>query len=84
VARPCKKVIKYVNFSWRMQQLWSATVSNWRRNTAHDVIPSNFGGFAALAPDPGIFPRSARASTSFTWVWNSRQVIVWASNWSSS
>jgi hypothetical protein len=36
-----------VDFSRHIQQLCSARVSNWRRNTAHDVVPSNLGGSAA-------------------------------------
>jgi hypothetical protein len=56
VARPCKAVIKYVDFSRRVQQLCSATVRKWRRNTAHDVFSSNLGGFATPAP---VFSSSA-------------------------
>jgi hypothetical protein len=50
------------------QQLCSATVSNWRRNTAHVVDPSNLGGFAAPVPFPVLWyaPRSAWASTFST------------------
>jgi hypothetical protein len=52
VARPYKATIKYMDFSWLVQQLRSATVSNWCRNKAHDVVPSNLGGFPAPAPVP--------------------------------
>ena len=34
-------VIRYVDFYRRVQQLCSATVSNWRRNTAHELARSN-------------------------------------------
>jgi hypothetical protein len=65
VARPCKAVVKYVDFSRRIQQLCSAAVSNWRRNTAHYVVPSNFGGFAMPAPVPVPLPRSSLALDFF-------------------
>jgi hypothetical protein len=50
-------VIKYVDFSWRVQQLCCASVSNWSRNTAHDVVPSILSGFATPAPVPVPLPR---------------------------
>jgi hypothetical protein len=84
---PCKAVIKYIYFSRYVQQLCSATVSNWRRNTAHNVVPSNLGGSIELETIPVPLLRSARASTSGNCVWNSLRVIsvrvfvVYASTW---
>jgi hypothetical protein len=45
------------------------------RNTAHDVVPTNFGGFPALAPVPVPLPRSARASTSAILEPSSRRIL---------
>jgi hypothetical protein len=50
VARLCTVVIKYLDFSWLVQQLCSATFPNWRQNTAHDAVSPNFSEFAAPAP----------------------------------
>jgi hypothetical protein len=63
-----------VDFSRLGEQLCSATVSNWRRNTAHGVVPSNLCGFVAPAPVPLPFPCSASASSPLNCVWNSRRV----------
>jgi hypothetical protein len=44
--------------------LCSVTVSNWRRNTLHDVFPLNVGGCTMLVPTPCARPSSALASTT--------------------
>jgi hypothetical protein len=76
VARPFKAVIKYVNFTWHVQQMCSPTFSNWHRKMAHDVAPSIVGGFTAPALVPIPLLRSAPASTSFNCVWNSHGLNI--------
>jgi hypothetical protein len=66
VASLCKAEIRSADFSWRVEQLSSVTVSNWRRSTACGFNETAF----ALLP----LLRSAPSSTSFNCVWNSRQV----------
>jgi hypothetical protein len=50
----------------------SATISNWRQNTAQDIVSSNFGGCAMLTQAAGLLPWSATALTPSNWDWNSR------------
>jgi hypothetical protein len=71
--RTFRAVIKDVHFSWGFQWL-CATVSNLRRNTAQDAVPSNTGGCAVLALTPSPLPRSALATTNSNRLWNSRWV----------
>jgi hypothetical protein len=73
-ARPFSAVIRYVDFSWSEQRLCSATVSNWRRNTAQDVFPLNVGGYTVIVPTPCARPSSALASTASYLAWNLRLV----------
>jgi hypothetical protein len=40
---PCRTLNGWAAFLRGVQPLWSATVSNWRRNVAQDVDPSTFG-----------------------------------------
>jgi hypothetical protein len=80
-TRCSKAVIQYVGFSRRIQQLCSATVSNWRRNTAHDVVPSNFGGFVVLTPVPLPLPPSVRTSTPAILASSPRRVVPRPGSW---
>jgi hypothetical protein len=71
---PFSAVISYDDFSWSDQWLCSATVSNWRLNTAQDVFPLNVGGCPVLVPTSCARPSSALASTASNRAWNSRSM----------
>jgi hypothetical protein len=68
-ACPCKAVIRYEDFSWRVQPLCSATVSSWHRNTVHAAVLSNSGSLAVLKlfSVPHLYPANSLASSSRVW-----------------